>query len=90
MPENPFKIIEPNGQVPESLKKALVSEIDTIRNGSSLVELFVGNFVTSITVLFSAGNKVDNNETWTVNVHRFLIKIKLTQNTIITRLNICS
>lgn len=63
MPENPFKIIEPNGQVPESLKKALVSEIDTIRNGSSLVELFVGNFVTSITVLFSAGNKVDNNET---------------------------
>jgi hypothetical protein len=58
--ENPFKLIEPNGQVPEHLKKALVSEIDTIRNGSTLVELFVGNFVNAITASFSSGNESIN------------------------------
>lgn len=55
--ENPFKLLESDAQVPEQLKKALVSEIDTIRNASSLVELFVGNFVNSITASFSAGNE---------------------------------
>lgn len=59
--ENPFKLIEPNGQVPEHLKKALVSEIDTIRNASALVELFVGNFVNAITASFSNGSE-DINE----------------------------
>jgi len=54
--ENPFKLIEPNGQVPDHLKKALVSEIDIIRNGATLVELFVGNFVNAITASFSNGN----------------------------------
>jgi hypothetical protein len=54
--ENPFKLLESDAQVPEHLKKALVSEIDTIRNGSTLVELFVGNFVNAITASFSAGN----------------------------------
>ncbi|MDZ7900984.1 MAG: hypothetical protein U5N85_23525 [Arcicella sp.] len=58
--ENPFKLIESNGQVPEHLKKALVSEIDTIRNGSTLVELFVGNFVNAITASFSSGNESIN------------------------------
>jgi hypothetical protein len=54
--ENPFKLIEPNGQVPEHLKKALVSEIDTIRNTSTIIELFVGNFVNTLTASFSNGN----------------------------------
>jgi hypothetical protein len=58
--ENPFKLIEPNGQVPEHLKKALVSEIDTIRNGSAILELFVGNFVNAITASFSSGNESKN------------------------------
>lgn len=57
MPENPFKLIEPNGQVPEHLKKALFSEIDTIRNSSTLVELFVGNFVNAITASLSASSR---------------------------------
>jgi hypothetical protein len=55
--ENPFKLIEPDGQVPEHLKKALISEIDTIRNATSLIELFVGNFVNAVTASFSAGNE---------------------------------
>jgi hypothetical protein len=55
--ENPFKLIEPDGQVPEHLKKALISEIDTIRNASSLLELFVGNFVNALTASFSNGSE---------------------------------
>lgn len=54
--ENPFKLIEPNGQVPEHLKKALVSEIDTIRNTSAIIELFVGNFINALTASFASGN----------------------------------
>lgn len=55
--ENPFKILESDARVPEHLKKALISEIDTIRNASSLVDLFVGNFVHAITASFSTENK---------------------------------
>ncbi len=54
--ENPFKLIESHGQVPEHLKKALVAEIDTIRNASTLIELFVGNFVNALTASFSNGS----------------------------------
>ena len=43
--KNPFKLIDSEGKAPESLKKALVSEIDTIRNASTLVDLFIGNFI---------------------------------------------
>ena len=55
--ENPFKLLESDAQVPEHLKKALVSEIDTIRNATSLIELFVGNFINAVTASFSAGNE---------------------------------
>lgn len=55
--ENPFKLLETDAQVPKHLKKALISEIDTIRNASTLVELFVGNFVNTITASFSTGNE---------------------------------
>lgn len=51
--ENPFKLIEPEGQVPVQLKKALVSEIDTIRNTSIIIELFVGNFFNALTTSLS-------------------------------------
>jgi hypothetical protein len=59
--ENPFKLIEPNGQVPEHLKKALVSEIDSIRNASTIVELFVGNFINALTASFSNGSEIKNS-----------------------------
>ena len=54
---NPFKLIEPSGQVPKHLKKALVSEIDTIRNTSTLIELFVGNFINALTASLSNGSE---------------------------------
>lgn len=44
MAENPFKDLESSEKAPESLKRALVSEIDTIRNTSIIIDLFVGNF----------------------------------------------
>lgn len=59
--ENPFKLLEPNGQVPDHLKKALVSEIDTIRNTSAIVELFVGNFINALTASFSDGSATEKN-----------------------------
>ncbi|MDF7816378.1 hypothetical protein P1X15_02190 [Runella sp. MFBS21] len=39
-----FFDIDPDDKVPESLKRALVSEIDTVRNTLELVTLFVGHF----------------------------------------------
>jgi hypothetical protein len=59
--ENPFKLLEPDGQVPEHLKKALVSEIDTIRNVSTVVELFVGNFINALTASFSNGSDAEKS-----------------------------
>jgi hypothetical protein len=58
MPEkNPFKKIESEGKVPEHLKDALVAEIETIRNTSVIVELFVGSFINTLI------KAVDDNQT---------------------------
>ncbi len=46
-----FFNIDPDDKVPESLKKALVSEIDTIRNTMELITLYVGNFFNAAGVL---------------------------------------
>ena len=56
--ENPFKLLETDGQVPVDLKKALISEIDTIRNTSVIVELFVGNFLNVLTKSLSIDDKM--------------------------------
>ena len=60
--ENPFIFIEQNAQVPERLKNALLSEVDTIRNTSTIVELFVGNFINVLTASFSIGSNVEEKE----------------------------
>lgn len=60
--DNPFKRIESKEQVPKRLKYALVSEIDSIRNTSTIIELFVGNFINVLTATFSNGSNVDENE----------------------------
>lgn len=60
--DNPFLLIEQNAQVPERLKNALLSEVDTIRNTSTIVELFVGNFINVLTVSFSIGSNVEEKE----------------------------
>ncbi|WP_044173213.1 hypothetical protein [Flectobacillus major] len=63
MAENPFKDIEPTNKAPETLKKSIVSEIDTIRNTSIVIELFIGNFVNTITSALSnsTGTYQDKN-----------------------------
>ncbi|MFN8345443.1 MAG: hypothetical protein U0X91_10590 [Spirosomataceae bacterium] len=48
---NAFFDIDPDDRVPESLKKAIVSEIDTIRNTMELITLYVGNFFNAAGVL---------------------------------------
>ena len=53
--DNAFFNIDPDDKVPESLKKALISEIDTLRNSLELVTLFVGNF-------FNTAGKLANQD----------------------------
>jgi len=59
---NPFTLIESNAQVPERLKNALISEIETIRFASNIIELFVGNFINVLTASFSNGSNVDEKK----------------------------
>ncbi len=42
METNPFKAIEPTDNCPPHMKEQIVSEIDTIRNAMTLVQLYVG------------------------------------------------
>ncbi|WP_298361588.1 hypothetical protein [Runella sp.] len=48
---NAFFDIDPEDKVPESLEKAIVSEIDTIRNTMELITLYVGNFFNAAGVM---------------------------------------
>jgi hypothetical protein len=50
---NPFFDIDPDDSVPESLKKALVSEIDTVRNTFEIVTLFVSHFFSAAEVMIN-------------------------------------
>lgn len=59
---NPFTLIETDARVPDRLKNALISEIETIRLTSNIVELFVGNFINVLTASFSNGSNVDEKE----------------------------
>jgi hypothetical protein len=58
-----FRSIEPQESPPDTLKDELCSEIDMVRNGIVLIELFVGNFVRSAVKLtqemkpYSSSNK---------------------------------
>lgn len=52
-----FKELEPNDQVPEYLKRAIVAEVDTIRNSMEVITLFTEHFLTAITVAVSDGSK---------------------------------
>lgn len=52
MNENPLKDLETDAQVPAYLKRALVSEIDLIRDAMQIVELFTdGLLATAIRCL---------------------------------------
>ena len=45
-----FKGLEPADHVPEYLKRALVSEVDTIRNTMNVVTHFTEHFLSAITI----------------------------------------
>jgi hypothetical protein len=45
-----FKDLEPDDEVPEYLKHALVAEVDTIRNTMQIVTLFTEHFLSAITI----------------------------------------
>ena len=45
-----FKELEPDNQVPDYLKSALVAEMDTIRNTMQLVTHFTEHFLTALTI----------------------------------------
>ena len=53
MAENPFKDLESTEKAPESLKRAIVSEIDTIRNTSIIIDLYIGSFINTIAATLS-------------------------------------
>ncbi len=59
---NAFFDIDPDDKVPESLKKALVSEIDTLRNTFELVTLFVSHFFTAAEVMINPDEAKQNAE----------------------------
>jgi hypothetical protein len=65
---NAFFNIDPDDKVPESLKKTLVSEIDTVRNAMELITLYVGNFFSTAGVMTTpelpkSKNNQENNHT---------------------------
>ncbi len=47
-----FKEIEPTDSCPPHIREELVSEIDSIRNGLQIVELYIGDFLSVISALF--------------------------------------
>lgn len=51
-----FKELESNEQVPEYLKTALVSEVDTIRNSMQVVTHFTEYFLKTLITCFSVAN----------------------------------
>ena len=55
-----FKDLEPNDKVPEYLKKALISEVDTIRNTMQIVTHFTEHLLTSISICLSVDDEVKN------------------------------
>ncbi|HEV7382687.1 MAG TPA: hypothetical protein VGN64_22990 [Dyadobacter sp.] len=52
-----FKELEPNEEVPAYLKRALVAEVDTIRNSMEVVTLFTEFFLKTVTVAISEGTE---------------------------------
>ena len=56
-----FKELESNEQVPEYLKTALVSEVDTIRNSMQVVSHFTEYFLNTLITCFSVANIEDPN-----------------------------
>lgn len=48
-----FKEIEPKDVCPPHIQKELISDIEAIRNGLQIVDLYVGDFLSVISALFA-------------------------------------
>lgn len=51
--ENPFKQIESDALCPPHLKEEIVSEIDTIRNTLTVIELYSGDLFSTFFAMLS-------------------------------------
>lgn len=56
---NVFKEIESDVDAPETLRKAIVSEIDLMRDSMSVVTLFTSHFFNTVLMAFSSFDKND-------------------------------
>jgi hypothetical protein len=56
-----FKELESDEQAPEYLKRALISEVDTIRDSMQLVTHFTEHFLSALTICISAANIEESN-----------------------------
>ncbi|AQG80971.1 hypothetical protein [Spirosoma montaniterrae] len=51
METNPFKALEPTDTCPPHMKEQIVSEIDTIRNTMTIIQLYVGELFSMASAL---------------------------------------
>lgn len=61
---NVFKELMPDEDAPESLRRALVSEIDLMRDSMSVVSLFTSHFFDTVLMTFAS---FDRNDTESPN-----------------------
>jgi hypothetical protein len=57
---NVFKEIEPDEEIPETLRKALVSEIDMMRDSMSVISLFTSHFFDTALMAFASFDRNDS------------------------------
>jgi ABC-type sulfate/molybdate transport systems ATPase subunit len=57
---NVFKQLEPDEDVPENLRKELISEIDMMRDSMSVFSLFISHFFDVALMAFTDFNKKDS------------------------------
>jgi hypothetical protein len=61
MKDNPFKIIQPREEVPEEMKKNVMSSVKTIVLVLRFVQLFVGDYAAILFDRFKTTNKPKKN-----------------------------
>lgn len=58
---NPFKDLESDAVCPPHIRLELVTEINSIRNGMQVVELYVGDFLGLLSVLVTPNTQTPPN-----------------------------
>ncbi|ADB40724.1 hypothetical protein [Spirosoma linguale] len=60
---NPFKELEPDGICPPHLQHELVTEIDLIRNTITIIEIYIGDLFSLVSVLANPPHLTSNDTT---------------------------